>query len=80
MKLLIHTFANLKEHFSEKFELEVDALETVKHLKDELVKIKPETALLLNSCRFAVDEMFVDDSTKLNERTTIYIIPPSSGG
>ncbi len=80
MKLTIHTFAEVKEQFTQNFEFDVEGVRSVKDLKDELIRRKPETASLLNRCRFAVDETFVNDATLLNEHTTVYIVPPSSGG
>jgi len=35
---------------------------------------------LLNSCRFAVEEGFIDNEYKLKENDTVIIIPPASGG
>ena len=80
MKLTIQTFAVLKEHFHQKFEFESSAIETIEQLRTELSKMKPVAASILRSCRFALNDELVNDTTELYDNAAIYIIPPSSGG
>lgn len=80
MKLTIQTFAVLKEHFGQQFEMELNAISTVEHLRAELCNMKPVAASILKACRFAVNNELVNDTTKLHDNAAIYIIPPSSGG
>jgi molybdopterin converting factor small subunit len=42
--------------------------------------MKPETAGLINKCRFAVNESIVNDTTLIKEIENVHIIPPASGG
>ena len=80
MKIEINTFAVLKEHFPSSFELEVNNIYTIAELKNELCKISPSASAMLNSSRFAVNEIFVNDSTIVSEYASVFIVPPSSGG
>jgi sulfur-carrier protein len=75
----IQAFAILKEFFNKEFEL-VATPSSIEALKVELCKINPSAKSVLNICRFAVNNEFIDDQFKLNEHDTVCIIPPSSGG
>ncbi len=80
MKITIKTFAAAKEYFSSTFEFESMSISTVGDLKQELTRIKPESKNILAVSRFAVNDVFVNESTPLDEHAIIFIIPPSSGG
>jgi len=75
----VHVFASLKDHFEKEFELDA-TFENTAQLRNYLIDIKPDLKSILYSCRFAVDEEFVDLHYKLGSNDTIFIIPPSSGG
>lgn len=75
----IKVFAVLKDYFDENFSID-QGVNTVEDLKKELIERKPHSRNLLASCRFAINNSFVDTDFKLNQNDTIYIIPPSSGG
>jgi sulfur-carrier protein len=75
----IHVYAKLKDYFSPEFELEKFAHNT-DELKRCLLDINGQAGQLLDSCRFAVEEGFIDNEYKLKENDTVIIIPPSSGG
>jgi molybdopterin synthase sulfur carrier subunit len=75
----IHVYAALKDHFQPEFHLEGTAHNT-DELKAHLQTLNPEAGELLKSCRFAVEEGFIDHEYKLTENDTVIIIPPSSGG
>ncbi|HVS94915.1 MAG TPA: MoaD/ThiS family protein [Puia sp.] len=75
----IHVYAGLKDYFQPEFELEGLARNT-DELKKLLLAINDKAGKMLASCRFAVEEGFIDNQFKLNEHDTIVIIPPSSGG
>ncbi|MFO0880660.1 MAG: molybdopterin converting factor subunit 1 [Gemmataceae bacterium] len=53
---------------------------TVADLRTTLAQQHPRLALLLPSCRVAVDAEFADDRTKLLPSCEVAIIPPVSGG
>ncbi|MBN9380032.1 MAG: MoaD/ThiS family protein [Chitinophagaceae bacterium] len=75
----IHVYATLKDYFSPEFELEAVARNT-DELKQRLLDINGQAGQLLDSCRFAVEDGFIDNQYKLKENDTVIIIPPSSGG
>jgi len=78
--LKIHVFAILKDYFDEVFEIENAQVTSIAALRNELIKVNGSAAIVLNSCRFAVNEEFVPADYELKEDEHIYIIPPSSGG
>ncbi len=75
----VKVFATLKDYYAPEFELESVArnLEDLKHL---LLRINAQAAQLLDSCKFAVGDTFIDKDHKLKDNDTVIIIPPSSGG
>ena len=75
----IHVYAALKDYFSPEFELEAVAHNT-DELKQRLLDINGQAGKILDSCRFAVEEGFIENNYKLKENDTVIIIPPSSGG
>ena len=75
----IHVYAALKDHFQPEFELE-GAVRNTDELKLRLQALNADAGELLKSCRFAVEEGFIDNEYKLKENDTVIIIPPSSGG
>jgi molybdopterin converting factor small subunit len=80
MKLKIRTYASIKELLGESFEIDVNDRCTIEELKKKIAAIKPESAGLLNICRFAINESIVNDETQIKEDEHVHIIPPSSGG
>ena len=80
MNLTINTYAILKEYFEPRFELQIENEFTIDALKKELTNLKPEASGIINSCRFAIRDSFIDDNTILKEKNDVHIIPPSSGG
>jgi molybdopterin converting factor small subunit len=75
----IKVFATLKDYYAPEFELETVAHNT-EELTHLLLDINGRAAQLLNSCKFAVGDTFIDKDHKLNDNDTVIIIPPSSGG
>lgn len=75
----IQTFAVLKDYFDKEFEL-AGGMSDITALKSHLTKLNPAASDVLDICRFAVHDEFVDADYKLKENDTICIIPPSSGG
>lgn len=75
----IHVYAALKEYFDSEFELS-DPVQNTEELKASLLAINGKAAAILQTCRFAVEEGFIDKEFKLKAHDTIVIIPPSSGG
>jgi sulfur-carrier protein len=75
----IHVYATLKDHFQPEFELD-GIVKNTEELKTRLGSVNANAAELLKSCRFAIEEGFIDHEYKLHQNDTVIIIPPSSGG
>ena len=75
----VQVFAALKDFFDKEFEAD-ESIKTLAELRRSLILSNPAAENILNNCRFAVDEEFVDMNYKLKTNDTIAIIPPSSGG
>jgi molybdopterin synthase sulfur carrier subunit len=75
----IHVYAGLKDYFTSEFEL-AGVVNNTDELKARLLAINGQAGTILSSCRFAVEEGFIDNDFKLHEHDTVVIIPPSSGG
>ncbi len=75
----IQVFAGLKDHFEKEFVV-TEPIENVAALKALLINKNQKAEKLVNLCRFAVGNEFVDLNYSLNQNDVISIIPPSSGG
>ena len=75
----ITVYAVLKDYFDSSFNLEERIL-SVEELKNKLEQLKPQSAALLNACRFAVNDEFVTLDFKIKDDDNISILPPASGG
>lgn len=75
----IHVYAALKDHFEPEFELK-GAVHNTDELKARLQAMNGDAEEILKSCRFAVEDGFIDNDFKLQDHDTVIIIPPSSGG
>lgn len=75
----VRVFAMLKDHFEKEFDVDTPFADPGQ-LKNYLIKLKPQASSILNNCRFAVNDDFVDINYKLQLNDTIVILPPSSGG
>ena len=80
MLITVHTFAQLKDHFAPRFEVELEGGADVSALIAALQKQEPDSGLLLQNCRMANEEEFVDKTYTLSDAANIYFYPPSSGG
>jgi sulfur-carrier protein len=74
----VTVYAVLKDYFEQSFD--IDKVSSVQELKKKLEDIKPSAAPVLNACRFAVNDEFVDLDFKIKEDDSISILPPASGG
>ena len=75
----IEVFAILKDYFDKEFEVTPKGL-SIDDLKEQLICLQPASETILNACRFAVNDEFIDNGYQLNQHDTICIIPPASGG
>ncbi|HEY4334294.1 MAG TPA: MoaD/ThiS family protein [Puia sp.] len=69
----------MKDYFQPEFEVSQPVRNT-DELKAVLLTLNDKAGEILSSCRFAVEEGFIDNAFKLNQYDTVVIIPPSSGG
>ena len=74
----VTVYAVLKDYFEQSFD--IDKVSSVQELKKKLEEIKPSAAPVLNACRFAVNDEFVNLDFKIKEDDDISILPPASGG
>ena len=77
--MTIEVFAVLKDYFDKEFQLQSSA-KNIAELKQQLAVQNPEAANVLELCRFAIHDEFVDQNYTITTHDTISIIPPSSGG
>lgn len=75
----IQMFAVLKDYFEKEFELTGNIKNTTS-LIERLSESNPAATGMLNICRFAVNDEFIDNTFQFKEDDTICIIPPASGG
>jgi molybdopterin converting factor small subunit len=80
MNLKIQVFANLKDYFDREFTMDVPEGSNVAGLLELVGALNPRSAELLNKCRVAVNEEFVDGDTVLHADGVVILLPPSSGG
>ena len=75
----VTVYAVLKDYFDASFTMGGE-LNSVKDLRNKLVQIKPQAAPVLDACRFAVNDEFVNLDFKIKDDDAISILPPASGG
>lgn len=73
-------FAGLRKYFGSETNVRVGTNGSYSDIVDQLKLLNPEATEVLTSCRIAVNEDFVLLSEPLKPESTIYLIPPSSGG
>ena len=80
MKLKFITYAAVKEILGSSFELEVEDESTIEMIRKKIIDLYPDSAGLINKCRFAVNDSIVNNNELIKEIENVHIIPPSSGG
>lgn len=75
----VKVFAKLKDFFEKEFEV-TTPVQTVAELQRHLIGLNPASAGVLDACRFAVNDEFVDPEFELKADEYVTVIPPSSGG
>ena len=73
-------FAGLRKYFGSETTVHVESGDNYSAIIDGLKAINPEATEVLSSCRIAVNELFVQLSDPIKTESTIFLIPPSSGG
>jgi sulfur-carrier protein len=74
----IHVYAALKDYFQPEFELAGEVRDT-DDLKARLLAINSQADVVLSTCRFAVEDGFIDREFQLKGHNTVVIIPSGSG-
>lgn len=80
MNRKIVCFAGLKKFFGDETNVEVAPEANYNTVLDKLGELNPEAKEVLPSCRIAVNEKFVQLNETIEDQTTLFLIPPSSGG
>jgi molybdopterin synthase sulfur carrier subunit len=75
----VTVYAVLKDYFEPSFDIK-ENFSSIEDLKRKLEEIKPQASAVLNACRFAVNDEFVNLDFKIKEDDNISILPPASGG
>src|SRR5579859_7163702 len=75
----IHVYAGLKDYFKPEFELS-EIIGNTDELKACLVAMNEQAGELLQTCRFAVEEGFIDNEFKLQAHDTVIIVLPAAAG
>ena len=72
-------YAILKEYFDQEVILRAPVT-SIDELKAKLITLNEEAKDILDICRFAVKDSFIDNSYSLQPNDSISILPPASGG
>ena len=75
----IQVYAILKDYFDRDFTVD-ETVDSIEALNQVLIQRNPLAKDILSSCRYAVNDSFVDNQFQLQSNDSIHIIPPSSGG
>ncbi len=75
----IEVYAVLKDYFDKEFSMDAP-VSTIAELKEMLIHQNADATTILQLCRFAVNDEFVNNDYELKPDDNIHIIPPSSGG
>ena len=77
--MTIEVYAVLKDYFDKEFSIDAP-ISTIAELKEMLIHQYADATNILQLCRFAVNDEFVNNDYELKQDDNIHIIPPSSGG
>jgi molybdopterin synthase sulfur carrier subunit len=75
----VFLYAMLKDYFDHEVWLQ-QPVSTVDELKERLLLQNENARDLLESCRFAVNDRFIDNNYIFQTHDIISILPPASGG
>lgn len=76
----ITCFAGLRKFFDPQMQVQMELPASYQSLIQKLKKLNPDAIGILDNCRIAVNEKFVEHSEIKTTDEPIYLIPPSSGG
>jgi molybdopterin synthase sulfur carrier subunit len=75
----VFLYAMLKDYFGNEVWLQ-HPVGTVDDLKEKLLSQNENARDLLESCRFAVNDRFIDNNYIFQTHDIVSILPPASGG
>jgi molybdopterin synthase sulfur carrier subunit len=75
----IFLYAMLKDYFDHEVWMQ-EPVRTVEELKVRLLLQNENARDLLDNCRFAVNDRFIDNNYIFQSHDVISILPPASGG
>jgi molybdopterin synthase sulfur carrier subunit len=75
----VFLYAMLKDYFDHEVMLQ-QPVHTIDELKEKLLSKNESARDLLESCRFAVNDRFIDNNYIFQTHDVISILPPASGG
>jgi molybdopterin converting factor small subunit len=73
-------YGPLKKFFPERLDMELSDGRSVIDLRRAMIRLSPEAEPLLNACRAATEERFLDEEETLVDGCGVHILPPASGG
>ena len=81
MKVKVRVFAGLKDYFAPQLELEMQGDKPcIASIRHELLNMNPDAAALMELCRFAAGNEFVEATYQVQNGEVVSFLPPSSGG
>jgi molybdopterin synthase sulfur carrier subunit len=75
----VYLYAMLKDYYDPEV-LFPQPVRTVDELKEKLLLKNESARELLESCRFAVNDRFIDNNYIFQTHDVVSILPPASGG
>lgn len=75
----VYLYAMLKDYFDHEVWLQ-QPVRTIEELKERLLAQNEGARDLLESCRFAVNDRFIDNNYIFQTHDIVSILPPASGG
>lgn len=75
----VFLYAMLKDYFDHEVWLK-EPVHSVDELKERLLTVNEGARELLESCRFAVNDRFIENDYIFQTHDIISILPPASGG
>ena len=76
----ITCFAGLRKFFAPQMQVQLELPAPYQSLIQELKKLNPDANEILDNCRIAVNEKFVQHTEVKITDEPVFLIPPSSGG
>ena len=77
--MTVRVYAVLKDYFDKEFTID-EPVHSIAELTTILLRKNPAAENIITICRFAVNDIFVDNNFEFQTNDNIHIIPPSSGG